>query len=108
MKTKENNHRNMQNGITLIALVIMILILIIIASIIINISLGKNGLFNKAKEGKLEYSEAMEREKLQAVLADAIIIKETQESFDKEITLNEMLKKENMRSRRKYHNSRRL
>ena len=96
------------SAITLISLVVTIILLIILAGITINMSLEKNGLFSKTKEAKEQYNETIEREKLQAVLIDAIVIKETQENFYKEFTLNEMLKKENMRSRRKYSNSRKL
>ena len=44
MKSKENK------GITLIALVITIVVLIILAGVSINMVLGENGLFTKAKE----------------------------------------------------------
>ena len=42
-------------AITLIALVITIVVLIILAGVLINISLGNNGLFNKAKTAKEMY-----------------------------------------------------
>lgn len=49
-------------AITLIALVITIIILIILAGITINLMLGKNGIFNKAKEAKekTQYAHALE------------------------------------------------
>ena len=53
-ETKKNNklqnEKNNQKGITLIALVITIIVLIILAGISINLVLGENGLFNKAKQ----------------------------------------------------------
>ena len=49
-------------GITLIALVITIVVLIILAGVLINISLGNNGLFNKAKTAKEMYTNAQNYE----------------------------------------------
>ena len=45
-------------GITLISLVITIILLIILAGIGINLSLGEDGLFNKAKYSKGKYLNA--------------------------------------------------
>ena len=45
-------------GITLIALVITIIVLIILAGVTINLTLGENGIFNKAKYAKEEYLNA--------------------------------------------------
>ena len=52
------------NGITLIALVITIVVLIILAGVVITLSLGNNGIFNRAKQAKEEYEIAAEKEKL--------------------------------------------
>lgn len=49
-------------GITLIALVITIVILIILAGVAINLSLGENGIFKKAKQATQEYSNAQAKE----------------------------------------------
>ena len=49
-------------GITLIALVITIVVLIILAGVLINISLGNNGIFNKAKTAKEMYTNAQTQE----------------------------------------------
>ena len=54
MKEKQKNIK----GITLISLVITIIILIILAGISINLILGENGLFSKAKQAKEEYLNA--------------------------------------------------
>lgn len=43
-------------GITLVALVITIVVLIILAAVAINLSLGNNGIFNRAKTAKEQYS----------------------------------------------------
>ena len=45
-------------AITLIALIITIVILIILAGVVISLSLGNNGLFNKAQEAKEKYTNA--------------------------------------------------
>ncbi len=59
------------NGITLIALVITIVILIILAGVAINLTLGENGIFNKAKFAKEKYTneEYLEQEQLNELYA---------------------------------------
>lgn len=49
-------------GITLIALVITIVVLIIIAGVAISLSIGENGIFNKAKYASQEYANEQARE----------------------------------------------
>jgi len=49
-------------GITLIALVITIVVLIILAGVAISLSLGENGIFNKAKFATEEYANEQEKE----------------------------------------------
>ena len=49
-------------AITLIALVVTIVVLIILASVTISLTLGNNGLFNKAREAGQEYSNAQDYE----------------------------------------------
>ena len=51
-----------EGGITLVALVITIVILIILAGVLVSLTLGNNGLFNKAKEGKEKYANAQDYE----------------------------------------------
>lgn len=60
-------------GITLISLVITIIILIILAGVAINLSLGENGIFTKAKQARNEYinAESSEQESLN-VLVDQL------------------------------------
>lgn len=60
---KSNVSFKSQYAITLISLVITIILLIILAGIGINLSLGKNGLFNKAKYAKEQYINAQVKEK---------------------------------------------
>ena len=51
-----------KKAITLIALVITIVILIILAGVLVSITLGNNGLFDKAKLGKELYANAQDYE----------------------------------------------
>ena len=51
-------------AITLIALLITIVVLIILAGVAINLTLGQNGIFNKAKEAKRMQLEAEYKEKI--------------------------------------------
>lgn len=53
-----------KKAITLIALIITIVVLIILAGVLINISLGNNGLINKAKTAKEMYTNAQAQEEL--------------------------------------------
>ena len=51
-------------GITLISLVITIVLLIILAGVMINIGLGENGLFTRAKEARNKYLTAERQEEI--------------------------------------------
>jgi len=53
--------KNMK-GITLIALVITIVVLIILAGVAISLSLGENGIFNKAKYASEQYANEQSKE----------------------------------------------
>ena len=70
MKYKKNSNVVVDHvftqGITLISLVITIILLLILAGIGINLSIGENGLFNKAKYAKEKYlnAQAFEEEQL--------------------------------------------
>lgn len=81
------------NGITLISLVITIILLIILAGIVINISLGANGIFERAKQAKEHYTLSEAREKLETVLIEAVIEKETNASYNNADFLDGMLQK---------------
>lgn len=78
-------------GITLISLVITIVLLIILAGIVINISIGENGIFNRAKQAKNAYNESVAREKLELVLEETRIDKETINEYNSEEYLDELL-----------------
>ncbi len=60
----ENQKSNIkaENAITLVALIVTIVILIILAGIGINLSLGDNGIFTKAKQAKENYEIAVNEE----------------------------------------------
>ena len=58
MKKVLNNNR----GVTLVALVVTIVVFVILAAAIINISLGDNGIFQRAKRAKQEYLNQQEAE----------------------------------------------
>ena len=49
-------------AITLVALVITIVVLIILATVAIQLSLGNNGIFNRAKTAKEQYQNATQHE----------------------------------------------
>ena len=68
--------RNKQKGITLIALVVTIIVLLILAGVAINLTVGKNGIFNKAKFAKEKYTneEYLEQEQLNEL--DAYLTKD--------------------------------
>ena len=68
-------------AITLIALVITIIVLIILAGVTINLTLGQNGLFTRAKTAREEYSTAEAKEKLEQEILN-IQIQAVQEGKD--------------------------
>ena len=57
-------------AITLIALVITIIVLIILAGVTINLTLGQNGLFTRAKQASEDYRMAKEKEELEIEIAN--------------------------------------
>lgn len=94
-----NNKFNIKNsnGITLITLIITIILLLILAGIVINLSIGQNGIFNRTKQAKGKYEEVAEKEKLQAVLVEAAIQKETNMNYNNKEFLNNMLEENGMK-----------
>ena len=55
-------NKKLNAGITLIALVITIVVLIILAAVAINLSMGENGLFSRARFAKESYKNAQDKE----------------------------------------------
>ena len=73
MKNKVRQLKKQEKGITLVALVVTIIVLLILAGVIINLSLGEDGIFKKAKEASDLYSEQAIREKLELMYVDYLI-----------------------------------
>ena len=70
LKKKEKQHivAN-EKAITLIALVVTIVILLILAGVTITMTLGQNGLFTRAREGRAAYEESEVRDDLSMLIA---------------------------------------
>ena len=60
-------------GVTLVALVVTIIVFLILAAVIINVNLGENGIFQRAKRAKQEYLNAQEQEQEEINAIDARI-----------------------------------
>ena len=77
-KQKNKNHTShfalhtSNNGITLIALIITIIVMLILTGVTLSVTLGDNGLVNKAKEATLQTQIAMDRELLLSAVVGAI------------------------------------
>ena len=69
LKKKEKKHivAN-EKAITLIALVVTIVILLILAGVTITMTLGQNGLFTRAREGRAAYEESEVRDDLSMLI----------------------------------------
>lgn len=83
-------------GITLISLVITIIVLIILAGISITFIVGENGILYRTEEAKQKESEISAKERLELVLVDARIEKETNTSYNSDDYLTKMLQEENI------------
>ena len=60
-----------ENGITLIALIITIIVMLILTGVTLSITLGDNGLVNKAKTASEEMQRAMDKEELLSMVMGA-------------------------------------
>ena len=78
MKLKFKNSK----GITLVALVITIVVLLVLAGIALSLTLGENGIINKAKEAKNKSIQAESEEKLQLSLASTYLNSGDQVDYD--------------------------
>ena len=54
--------RKKENGITLIVLVITVIVMLILAAVVLNMTLGDNGIIKKAGEAANKYEEAQTNE----------------------------------------------
>ncbi len=61
--------------------------LLILAAVAINLTIGENGIFTRAQEATIEHEKASAREKIELVLADAVVEKK----FNPEYNENEFL-----------------
>lgn len=91
-KTYENTKNN--SGITLVALVITIIVLLILAGITINLTLGENGLLNRAEGAKGEHTKGSIKEELEMDIANMYIEKKSKgETLTKQEIAEELSKK---------------
>lgn len=59
-----------EKAVTLTALLVALIVIVIIGGVSLNIALGENGIFSKAKQGVSAYKEQSIREKLEVKLSD--------------------------------------
>ena len=78
-------------GITLLALVITIILIIILAVVAINFAFGENGLITKAQQGKQLHDIEYTREKLGAVLVDALVEKKLNAEYNQDDFLDDFI-----------------
>ena len=85
-----------QRGITLIALVITIIILLILAGIVINLTIGENGIMKKAIQAGKNYDETGAREKLELALVDLQTQKIIDSTYNETTYIDNYLTKNHM------------
>ena len=68
----KTNYKLKEKGITLIALIITIIVMLILTGVVLSVTLGDNGLVNKAKEATTQTQVAMDRELLLSAVVGAI------------------------------------
>ena len=72
IKTEKEKNKDMNKGITLIALVITIIVLLILAAVSIATLTGENGILTRANDAKTETEVAEEKEAIQLAYAGAV------------------------------------
>ena len=87
---------NTQKGITLVALVITIIILLILAGITINLTLGENGLLNRAESAKEKHEEEAAREKLELALGEIYSHKTTDSNYNENEFIDNKINSQDM------------
>ena len=75
----------------MLALVITIILIIILAVVAINFAFGENGLVSKAQQGKLLHDIEYTREKLGAVLVDALVEKRLNAEYNQDDFLDDFI-----------------
>ena len=68
---KKEMEKYFEKGITLVALVVTIIVLLILAGVAITLTVGNNGIFNRASSATKEYTKASIKEELELAVADA-------------------------------------
>lgn len=92
--------KNATSGITLIALVITIILLLILAGVVINLSLGENGIFKTTEYAVKRNSEEIAREKLELVLMDLQAYKCTNTDYNENEYIDDYLTNKGMEIKR--------
>ena len=84
MQTKNKRNYLKENGITLIALVVIIVVFLILAGVSVNALFGNGGIIKKAQNIQGKIDQAIEDEKISVILAEWNLINETEETtFEK-------------------------
>ena len=58
MKISESSVITKKSGITLIALIITIIVLLVLAGVVVNLSMGENGIIKKSQSSVDKYNKA--------------------------------------------------
>ena len=85
-----------QNGITLIALIITIIIMLILAGVVLNVTIGENGIFKIAKYAVQKNNEESAKEKLQLLLEELRTHKYSSEDYNEKEYIDYYLKSKGM------------
>lgn len=88
---KKRLYTSSEYAITLIALIVTIIVLLVLAGITINLAVGNQGIFNKAKAGARAYKTEEVKEKLNLYLADY----QAEKAQNKDLKLIDYLQKQN-------------
>lgn len=83
-----------ESGITLVALVVTIVVLLILSGITITYIMGDNSIFKQAQEAKLKTEIAKAREKLEVTFGHAKLVKHTEQKYNQDDYLDDLMKKE--------------
>lgn len=89
--SKNKQIPKIQNGITLIGLVVTIIVLLILAGVSINTVLGKDGIIKKTQESKERHKMSEAREKLEIELLDAKIEKQVNSKYNENEYLDSLI-----------------
>lgn len=88
--------RKNEHAITLIALIITIIIMLILAGVVINLTLGENGIIKTAQNAVAKNSETEAREKLELLLLDLQANKVENANYNEDEYINTRIQQNNM------------